>query len=39
MFLKTYITEFDDIIITFMDKNSKPWEIEEKVNLALLIDE
>ena len=37
VFLKTYITEFDEIIITFTDPNSRPLEIEDKVNLILLI--
>ena len=39
VFLKTYNTEFDDIIITLMDQNGGPLEIEDKVNLALLINE
>ena len=30
LFLKTYNTEFDDIIITFTDKNGRLFEIEEK---------
>ena len=37
VFLKTYNTEFDEIIITFMDQNGRPLEIENKVNLTLLI--
>ena len=37
VFLKTYNTEFDEIIITFTDQNGKPLEIEDKVNLTLLI--
>ena len=36
--LKTYNTEFDEIIITFTDQNGKSLEIEVKFNLALLID-
>ena len=35
--LKTYSTEFDKIIITFIDQNSRVIEIEGKVNLTLLI--
>ena len=35
--LKTYNTEFDESIITFTDRNVRPLEIEDKVNLALLI--
>ena len=37
MFLKTYNTEFDEIIITFTDQNGRMLEIEDKVNLTLLI--
>ena len=35
--LKTYSTKFDEVIITFMDQNGRPLEIEDKVNLILLI--
>ena len=35
--LKTYNTEFDEIIITFMDQNGRPLEVEDKVNSILLI--
>ena len=35
--LKTYDTEFDEIIITFPDQNGRPLEIKDKVNLTLLI--
>ena len=37
VFLKNYNIKFDDIIITFTDQNDRPLEIEDKVNLALLI--
>ena len=37
MFLEAYNTDFDEIIIIFMDQNSRPLEIENKVNLVLLI--
>ena len=37
VFLKTYNTDFDGIIITFTDPNGRPLEIEGKVNLILLI--
>ena len=33
----TYDTEFYEIIITFMDQNGRPLDIEDKVNLALLV--
>ena len=38
VFLKTYNSEFDEIIITIMDENGRLLEIEDKVNLTLLID-
>ena len=37
VFLKTFNTEFDEIIITFSDQNGRSLEIENKVNVALLI--
>ena len=37
VFLKTYKTEFNEIIITFTDQNSIPLGIEDKFNLTLLI--
>ena len=37
VFLKTYNTDSDEIIITFTDQNSRLLEIEDKVNLTLLI--
>ena len=37
VFLKIYNTDFDEIIITFTDENSRPLEIERKVNLTLLV--
>ena len=36
VFLKTYNTEFDEMIITLMDQNGGPLEIEDKVDLALV---
>ena len=36
VFLKTYNTEFDEVIIKFTDQNSRPLEIGDKVNLTLL---
>ena len=36
VFLKTYNTAFDEIIITSTDQNGRPLEIEDKVNLTLL---
>ena len=37
VFLKTYNSEFDEIIIAFNDQNGRLLEIEDKVNLTLLI--
>ena len=37
-FLQTYNTEFDEVIITFTDQNSRSSLIEDKVNLTLLIE-
>ena len=37
MLLKTYNTEFDDIIVTLADQNCRPLEIEDKFNLTLRI--
>ena len=37
VFLKTYNTDFDEIIITFADQNGRLLEIEDKVSLTLLI--
>ena len=37
VFLKTCTTEFDEIIMAFMDQNGRPLAIEDKVNLTVLI--
>ena len=37
VFIKTYNTGFDEIIITFTDQNGKRLEIKDKFNLTLLI--
>ena len=37
VFLKIYNTEFDKTIKTFTGQNGRPLEIEDRVNLALLI--
>ena len=37
VFLKTYNTAFDEIIITFIYQNSRLLETEDKVNFTLLI--
>ena len=35
--LKTFNSEFQTIEVWFMDQNSQPLEIEEKINLTLVI--
>ena len=37
VFLKTYNTEFDEIITKFTDPNGRHVEIEDRVNFPLLI--
>ena len=37
VFLRTYNTDFDEIIKKFSDQNGRPLEREVKVNLTLLI--
>ena len=37
MFLKTYNTEFDEIMVTSTDQNGRSLGIEDRVNLTLLI--
>ena len=37
VYFKTYNTEFDKVITKFADRNDRPLEIEDKVNLTLLI--
>ena len=37
IFLKTFNSECDEIILWFIDQNSKPVEIEDKINLTMVI--
>ena len=37
MFLKTYNTEFNEIIVKCTNQNSRPLGIEDKANLTLFI--
>ena len=37
IFLKTFNSEFKEIKIWFTDQNSKPLEVEDKINLTLTI--
>ena len=37
IFLKTFNSECDEILVWFTDQNSKPLEIEDRINLTMLI--
>ena len=37
IFLKTFNSEYDEIVVWFTDEISKPLEIEDKINLAMVI--
>ena len=37
IFLKTFNSEYDKIIVWFTDQNSQPLEIEDRINLTLVI--
>ena len=37
VFLKTFSSEYDEIKIWFTDQNSKPLEIEDRINLTIVI--
>ena len=37
IFLKTFNSEFSYIEVWFTDQNSKPLEIEDKINITLII--
>ena len=37
IFLKTVNSEFQEIKVWFTDQNSKPLEVEDKINLTLII--
>ena len=37
IFLKTFNSEYDEIKVWFTDQNSKPLEIEERINLTMVI--
>ena len=39
VFLKTYYTEFHEIVLTFTGQNGRPLEREDKGNLTLLINQ
>ena len=37
IFLKTFNPEYDEIVVWFTDQNSKPLEIEDRINLTMVI--
>ena len=37
IFLKTFNSEYDEIVVWFTDQNSKPLEIEDKIKLTMVI--
>ena len=37
IFLKTFNSEYDEIIVWFTDQNSKQLEIEDRINLTMVI--
>ena len=37
IFLKTFNSEYDEIVVWFTDQNSQPLEIEDRMNLTILI--
>ena len=37
IFLKTFNSEYNEIIIWFTDQNSNPLEIEDRINLTMVI--
>ena len=37
IFLKTFNSEFQEIKVWFKDQNSKPLEVEDKINLTLIV--
>ena len=37
IFLKIFNSEYDEIVVWFTDQNSKPLEIEDRINLTMVI--
>ena len=37
IFLKTFDSEYDEIIVWFTDQNSQPLEIEDRINLTMVV--
>ena len=37
IFLKTFNSEYDEIIVWFADQNSQPLQIEDRINLTMVV--
>ena len=37
IFLETFNSEYDEIVVWFTDQNSQPLEIEDRINLTMVI--
>ena len=37
VFLKAFNSEYDEIVVSFTDRNSQPLEIEDRINLTMVI--
>ena len=37
IFLKTFNSEYDEIVVWFTDQNSKPLEIDDRINLTMVL--
>ena len=37
IFLKTFNSEYNELIVWFTDQNSRPLEIEDRINLTMVI--
>ena len=37
IFLKTFDSEYDEIVVWFTDQNSEPLEIEDRINLTMVV--
>ena len=37
IFLKTFNSEYDEIVVWFTDQNSEPLEIKDRINLTMVI--
>ena len=37
IFLKTFTSEYDEVVVWFTDQNSQSLEIEDRINLTMVI--